>query len=280
MSGAENRRPEPPAEDDAEARFAHARGLVEEARRALADGHRELRALSAEVRPARARGAIHQLIWDCERLSARRAQFFSQSGQDAFLDEHVFRGKRGGVFVDLGGFDGLTGSNSLFFELMRGWSGLLVEPAQAPRARAAEFRRCPCLPIAVGPSAGEAEFLEIEEGYRQMSGLIQYYGDGVLAQIESAPGHAARRRPVRMRSLAQILDSHHIREIDFVSLDVAGAELAVLQSFPFNEYAVRAWAIDATRHGEAILRLMKAQNYRRLEALGPDDIYVRVEAPI
>jgi FkbM family methyltransferase len=274
MSGAQGERTGMAEGAGPEARFERARELIEEGKRALAEGHRELRALSGEVRPARARGAIHQMIWDCERLSAQRMQFFSRSGQDAFLDEHVFKGARGGVFVDLGGFDGLTGSNTLFFELMRGWSGLLVEPAAGPRAKAAEFRRCPCLPVAVGDAAGEAEFLEVEEGLRQMSGILQHYGEGVLARIEAAPGHSARRRPVRMRSLSQILDSHHLREVDLVSLDVNGAELAALQAFPFEEYTVRAWSIDATQHGEAIATLMQRRGYRRLEALGTHDVYL------
>ena len=43
-------------------------------------------------------------------------KFYSQSGQDRFLLENFFRGKRGGVFVDVGAYDGETYSNTLFFE--------------------------------------------------------------------------------------------------------------------------------------------------------------------
>ena len=34
--------------------------------------------------------------------------FHSQVGQDRFLLEHFFRGHRGGVFVDIGAYDGQT----------------------------------------------------------------------------------------------------------------------------------------------------------------------------
>ena len=54
--------------------------------------------------------------------------FFSQTGQDRLLFEHFFRGKRNGVFVDVGAYDGTTFSNTLFFERSMGWSGLCVEP--------------------------------------------------------------------------------------------------------------------------------------------------------
>lgn len=261
--------------DETEQRFEEGRALIAEGRRALGRGHAVLRALSGEVRAARARGAIHQLIWDCERLNSSRARFFSQSGQDAFLDERVFGGKRGGVFVEVGGFDGITNSNCLFFELLRGWKGLLVEPSAKARARAAEFRRCPCLPVAVTWGSGEGAFLEVEEGPIQMSGLVDSYDPALRQKVEGDPRFAGRVRPARLRSLAQVLDSHHMREIDYVSLDVMGAEWSVLSSFPFAEYRVHAWSIDATAHGPRIQALMEAQGYRRVEALGPDDIYVR-----
>lgn len=261
--------------DDAERRFVRGREMIERGRQALTEGHRLMRQLSGEVRAARARGAIHQHIWDCERAGNRRIEFFSQSGQDAFLDERVFEEKRDGVFVEIGGFDGISGSNCLFFELIRGWSGLLVEPATSPRSRAAEFRRCPCLPMAVAGSTGEGEFMEIDAGLTQMSGLIESYDPEILKKVEADRRHTARRRPVRTRSLAQILDSQYLREVDYISLDIMGAELSALSEFPFADYTIHAWSIDSAVNGQAIFELMRKNGYKRIEALGTDDIYVR-----
>lgn len=36
--------------------------------------------------------------------------------QDKWLDEHLFRGRRGGVFVDIGCYDGVTYSNTHYYE--------------------------------------------------------------------------------------------------------------------------------------------------------------------
>ena len=55
-------------------------------------------------------------------------RFFSQLGQDRYLLENFFRGKRGGVFVDIGAYDGQTFSNTLFFERSMAWTGLCIEP--------------------------------------------------------------------------------------------------------------------------------------------------------
>ena len=35
--------------------------------------------------------------------------------------------KRNGVFIELGGFEGILGSNSFFFERCLNWTGLVVE---------------------------------------------------------------------------------------------------------------------------------------------------------
>ncbi|HZS46365.1 MAG TPA: hypothetical protein VFC63_14920, partial [Blastocatellia bacterium] len=41
--------------------------------------------------------------------------YFSQAGQDKFLNEVVFKGERGGTFVDIGAGDGIMLSNTYFF---------------------------------------------------------------------------------------------------------------------------------------------------------------------
>ncbi len=44
----------------------------------------------------------------------------SQIGQDMILDEQIFKGKRNGVFVEVGALDGFGASNTYFFEKERG----------------------------------------------------------------------------------------------------------------------------------------------------------------
>ena len=54
---------------------------------------------------------------------------FSQQGQDLFLDKVIFKSSvREGFFIEAGADDLLKDSNTLFFELERNWTGILVEP--------------------------------------------------------------------------------------------------------------------------------------------------------
>ena len=262
-------------QEEAQRKYVRAKEMVSRGKQAMAEGHRLLRELSGQLRHARTRGQVNQQIWECEKLNGRRPHFFSQAGQDAFLDERVFGGKRDGVFIEIGGYDGITGSNCLFFELMRGWTGLLIEPSPKFFTQAQSFRRATCLQLAVAAEEGEAEFLEVQEGFSQMSGLTESYDENLRRQVESDPRHKGELIRVKTRPLPAILDQHFLKNIDLVSLDVEGGEMAVLSEFPFDRYHVHAWTIENNTGGTEIPALMADRGYARVEALGVDDIYVR-----
>ena len=62
-----------------------------------------------------------------KRLGRARPVDFSQAGQDRYLDERIFKNRRNGTFVEIGGHDGWTGSNCVFFEKVLNWTGIVVE---------------------------------------------------------------------------------------------------------------------------------------------------------
>lgn len=260
--------------DEVQRSYVRARELIGRGRQAIGEGHRLLKGLAGSIVHARTRGQLNQQIWDCERLSAQRSRFFSQAGQDAFLDARVFKGKRDGVFVEIGGYDGVTGSNCLFFEMFRGWSGLLIEPSPTFFEQAAEFRRATCLQLAVAAEEGEAEFMEVLEGFSQMSGLVDTYDPKLKAQVEEDPRHKGRMIKVKTRPLADILERHGLRVVDYISLDVEGGEMDVLAPFPFDQIKVTAWTVENNAGDTEIPALMKDKGYARIEALGVDDVYV------
>ncbi len=244
------------------------------ARNDLAQSLGALQEMLASVTNARARGQINQRIWNLERALDLHHVFFSQSGQDRYLDRDVFHGKRGGTFLEIGGFDGATGSNCLFFEVFRGWSGVLVEPSPTQYAKAAGFRRAECLQVAVADRDGVAEFLDVQEGYTQMSGLTDSYAPDMRKRVEADPRHKGDLISVPITTLPQILDDRGLVEVDFISLDVEGGEMSILTAFPFDRYRITAWTIENNSAGNEIPELMARKGYRRIEALGVDDVYV------
>ena len=50
-------------------------------------------------------------------------------GQPIAINSKIFQDKiKTGFYIEAGAFDGELRSNSLFYELKKGWNGLLVEP--------------------------------------------------------------------------------------------------------------------------------------------------------
>src|SRR5687767_14863567 len=97
--------------------------------------------------------------------------FFSQFNQDRFLETEVFKGKRGGVFVDIGANDGITLSNTYFFEKYRDWTGICIEPIPAVFEKLRANRKAICVNGCIAPSNGTAEFLWVSGAAEMLSGL-------------------------------------------------------------------------------------------------------------
>ncbi|MEM1276120.1 MAG: FkbM family methyltransferase [Pseudomonadota bacterium] len=260
--------------EDPNARFRDAKDQIARAGDALRSSHKDLMDLRGDIQHARSRGKVQQEIWNCERALGLRDGYFSQSGQDAFLEENIFRGKRGGTFVEIGGYDGVVGSNCLFFEMRRGWQGVIVEPSPQFHADCAAARRAPCLQVAIGSAPGTAQFLEVREGLKQMGGLVETYDPDLRAQVEGDPRHKGGIIDVEVIPLAELLDSHKLQSIDYLSLDVEGAEIAILSTFPFERFEISAMTVENGQGAEDVPQLLAEHGFRRIDALGVDDVYV------
>ncbi len=244
---------------------------IRAARKDLADVQSELVAKISTER-SRARGVLTRQLHEVRGLLSPAYSYPSQAGQDWVVDR-VMQQKRGGTFVDVGAYDGVTGSNTMFFERDRDWTGVLVEPVAAHRAKAEKLRKSPCLPYAVADKKGTAEFMAVTEGYTQMSGLVKTYDQRMLERVRADKRHAEKVIKVPTRTLSQILVEANILNPDFVSLDIEGGELAALRQFPFDKHDVKVWSIENNIGDPALPALMREKGYELIEFCGPDEIY-------
>ena len=244
-----------------------------------------LRELTVQVEGIRdrRRGAINSQIHKVLRLLEVYGEFAPRRGPGPFFSEHgqdrcvnnALKDKTQGVFVDIGGYDGVLGSNTLFFEQFRNWQGILIEPSASRLAAARAARRCTCIQAALGSSEGNAEFLEVVEGFTQMSGFLDTYDPALLDMVQSDPRFNGNTYTLPRRTLAGLLREYRLSRVDYISLDIEGGEIPVLESFPFNEFDIHYWSIENNKREDRIFEIMSENNYDLLEYAGQDEIYVK-----
>jgi len=225
----------------------------------------------------KARGALNAVLWDAQRAIGAVPNYFSQSGQDMLLDQHVFTERRGGVFLDIGCDDGATGSNTLYFEVFRGWTGLLIDARSNAVAAARDCRTSTVVQAVVGKPAEEQVFIESQINLQQMSGLQANFIQSKLDLINNNKDSGVVTSTVSVVSINALLAAAGIGAIDLVSLDVEGAEMDVLREFDFDLHHVKAWVIENSTAGDDVAKFMSERGYALVDYLGDDEIYVDAE---
>lgn len=165
---------------------------------------------------------------------------------------HTLRGKERGTFLEVGAFNGVYHSNTLCLEHYFGWTGWLIEALPQHAMQAQKVRRARVLNIAVGP--GERRLPFYVGG--QWSGLKDYTRPNLL------PGHATYGNPVVMvdtQPLEKVLRGLHgvPPVIDYLSIDVEGAEYPILQSYFADPPPAmfRCMTVEVGTHGDDIRKL-------------------------
>lgn len=245
--------------------------VLRKAARQLIEAYRK--ALSNTSGKNRGRLAID--IFQLERFLAQdKVKYFSEAGQDEYIDT-LLKKKRNGVFIDIGGYDGWRGSNTLFFEIFRGWNGLLIEPVRTTYDEAKKIRNCKCLNVCVDSSEGTRNFIEIKKGYTQMSGILENIEENILENIRKNPSHEENVYKIETKTLENIFLENNISQIDYISMDIEGSEKDILETFPFNKFNVNVWSIENNSGNENIKELMILNDYKLVEFIGVDEIWIK-----
>ena len=117
---------------------------------------------------------------------------------------------------------------------------------------------------AVSDRDGTAEFLEVTSGLTQMGGLIDHYDVATLQRVRRDERHSEIAVTVPSTHLDTLLRAHGLQEIDYLSIDVEGAERAVLGSLDFDEFDITALSIENSRPGcESYEDIMDPAGYWR-----------------
>lgn len=204
--------------------------------------------------------------------------YFSQRGQDKFLNELIFKGKRNGFFVEVGAHDGISFSNTYFFEKNLGWTGICVEPNPDIFQKLIQNRHCICEQLCIANHDKSMPFLKCSGYILEMySGLLASYDSRFLDRIDKEIAQYGGSKQVISVPCIRFKDlflKHNISHVDFLSLDIEGGEEAALKTIDFTQVQIDAIIVENNFNEDRIKSYLESQGYHRVERLGKDDIYV------
>lgn len=204
-------------------------------------------------------------------------QYYSQIGQDKFVNEKIFQGMENGFFVDIGAHDGISISNSYFFEQHKNWNGICVEPIPEVFELLRKNRKCICIEGAISSENGYQDFLQIQGPVEMLSGLVDKFDfrDKERIDIElQNRGGSCKVVKVKTYTLQSILDAHNVTHIDLLSVDSEGAELAILQSIDFKKVKIECIIAENNYQKKSVEEFLTMQGFRLVEKLPFDDIFL------
>ena len=197
----------------------------------------------------------------------------SQHGEVRWLEAY-FKGLSNGFFVEVGAYDGVVLSNTVFLESI-GWRGVLIEPAPE-KAQKCRLNR-PLALVFECAAVGSDRIREIT--------FHDVVGGGVYSTSQLSPEHSdrldryglkTRTITVPARTLDSILEDAHPKHVDFVSIDVEGAEADVLGGFTLSRWWPRAVMIEVNSRSRssAIRDIFNRSGYVYLTSIAINDVYV------
>ena len=175
-------------------------------------------------------------------LNSKFKEDFSQIGQSKLID-NILHAKRDGFFIEAGGHDGEANSNSLFFELTRNWTGVLIEPVpsffeQLLSKKRKVFAINACI-------ANNKPLIAKFQQFRGLSGRVKTMNDKHVKRIDFDSNNEARiYLYVPCFPLVTILKAINVDYVDYFSLDVEGGELDVLKGIDYKSTTIKTFSIE------------------------------------
>lgn len=213
-------------------------------------------------------------------------RYYAQNGEDYILTQ-FFKNKKEGFFVDVGAFDGVHLSNSYCFEQL-GWEGICVEPNSYYHDKCKEVRRqTECFNVACVDTdhTGEIEMEFDPTGLfssavfdKSQNNIKDHYGT-IGLEINNI-----QTVSVKAMTLNDILDksSYKDKQIDFLSIDVEGLEINVLNGFDLNKYLPTVLLIETSTDKDqtTITEYLKVYDYIFARRVGANSFFVKNENDI
>lgn len=207
--------------------------------------------------------------------------YVSQCEQDKILNQFFFKSKTNGVFVDIGAHDGISYSNTYFFEKALHWKGICFEPMPNQFEQLKLNRNCTCINACVSQSEEIVPFVLVDSPavhIGMLSGMLDTYDprhlDRMKQDIASFGGSYSIINVPSVR-LDKVLKNSGITEIDYLSIDTEGGELNILKTIDFNEIKISAISVENNFREPELKSFLNSKGFTLVAILhGYDELYI------
>ena len=212
-------------------------------------------------------------------LNLHKSIHTGQIGQAEEVIQY-FKMKKNGVFVEAGAWDGEYLSNTLYLEAKYNWTGLLVEPNSGAfnklvtRNRKAHSVHS-CLSVTAHPDIVEFDSADVFGG---IDTELDNVDNRNLARMrDSIPEAMRTKETVECYPLYSLLLAiGSTDKVDLLSLDIEGAELAVLRAIPWDKVNIELVMIEVNHSDKReIDNVMTSAGFGVYKKLKEQDIIYR-----
>ncbi len=215
-----------------------------------------------------------------ELKAFEKSFYYGQWETDKVIETYFEEGYQGAC-IEVGASDGIKGSNTKYFE-ERGWDVLCIEP-NTEHIESLETNRKIVRYFACGNSnkTDVLHVFKIGES-NTSSSLTSLTPDKRLVEDYSDIINSCHQTQVPVRTLEYILENevtstpfHHIKKIDFISVDTEGTELEVMEGLDLYKYDVKLLVIENNYNDISIEKHMNSQGYKKDQRYKVNDFYIK-----
>lgn len=207
-------------------------------------------------------------------------QSYSQYNQDIILYNNFFKTIDKGYFVDIGAHDGVSLSNTKFFEDL-GWEGVCIEPQPDIYKKLVTNRKCITIQGAVSDlKKKQIEFCKITGYSSMLSGIIDYYDERhkerILSEIQSYENNTKEKIIVDNYNFNNVIQQENI---NLLSIDTEGGEDKIINSIDFTRYKIDIILFEDNyddsynKLNDNVKKYYRPAKYK----LGPDIVLKRID---
>ena len=185
---------------------------------------------------------------------------YSMDGEDIEIFNY-FKNKKNGFYVDVGAYHPIERNNTMLLYL-NGWEGINIDISTFSIKLFNHLR---------------TRDLNLNLAISKKEGMVDMYFQKKLSQLSTIKKQHAnksfqgniKKKQIESKTLDNVLDRSKFRDkkIDFLDIDVEGADIDVLESLDFNRYSpelICVEVIEKNNDESQIFKFLKKKGYQKI----------------